>query len=233
MPYSIYKIVNTKTNKAYIGQTCRTVEERFKNHCYSVNKAQTYLHKSMAVHGIENFEVFTLVEDISCVELADFLEKHYIALLQTKSPNGYNLTPGGQGASEAHRKNNSNCKKGKNNPMYGKTGELHPNFGKKASKETREKQRLAKLGKEGNRKGKKCSPETIALIKAKRKLQDEKSGVPSPGTDMTKYNWVNKDGRTEYCTRFELRQKYPELAVNNLSQVVRGTKKSHKGWKLL
>src|ERR1700675_4568575 len=44
--------------------------------------------------GRENFLVETLHECISCEEM-DFVEMFYVSLLNSKRPNGYNLTDGG------------------------------------------------------------------------------------------------------------------------------------------
>ena len=52
----IYKITNTINNKIYIGQTSKTIEERFKAH---ISKAKQhinrYLYDAMNHYGYENF----------------------------------------------------------------------------------------------------------------------------------------------------------------------------------
>ena len=72
----------------------------------------------------------------------------------------FNFTEGGNGLSgfkhsEESRKKMSKSTKGKNNPMYGKTGENSPRYGKTHSAETRKKMSNAQKGKtlsEGHKK---------------------------------------------------------------------------------
>ena len=75
----IYCITNTVNGKQYIGQTIRTIEQRFKDHINKskCNKDNQYLYTAMNKYGIENFYVSQL-EFISCKtkqELVDELNK--------------------------------------------------------------------------------------------------------------------------------------------------------------
>jgi group I intron endonuclease len=91
----IYKITNKVNNKVYIGQTIRTVEERYQRHLYEA-KCHTNrpLYDSMNHHGIDNFGVETLVEAPD--DQLNELEVFYIAKYKTTDPTfGYNLTTGG------------------------------------------------------------------------------------------------------------------------------------------
>ena len=107
----IYKITNTITNKYYIGQTrSHRLNHgkyrpfgyigRFKDHIsetYS-NKINTckYLNSSIAKHGKEHFTC-ELILRCGLDEL-DKYEQQFIAEYESKYPNGYNLTDGGQTA---------------------------------------------------------------------------------------------------------------------------------------
>ena len=98
----IYCITNTVNGKQYIGQTIRTIEQRYSGHIEKSkhNKDNQYLYTAMNKYGIEKFYVSQL-EFISCKtkqELVDELNKkeiYYISTLNTKKPNGYNMTDGG------------------------------------------------------------------------------------------------------------------------------------------
>ncbi len=104
----IYLITNKVDNKQYVGQTSRTLEERFAEHKdgaahykrvleqpnkYSYKGTCTYLYRSMNLHGIDNFRIESVVE-CSDDELDDN-EKYFIVEYNTLSPSGYNLTTGG------------------------------------------------------------------------------------------------------------------------------------------
>lgn len=96
MPY-IYKIVNDINDKVYIGKTCRTVEERWKEHCkrskqVSLNRP---LYNAMRKHGIEHFEVVLLEE---CTEEDVSLREQFWIDAYNSYHSGYNATFGGDGA---------------------------------------------------------------------------------------------------------------------------------------
>ena len=91
----IYKITNTVNNKVYIGQTIRTVEERYQRHLYEARQhTNRPLYNSMNHYGVDNFVVETLVEASN--DKLNELEAFHIAEYNTTDPNfGYNLTTGG------------------------------------------------------------------------------------------------------------------------------------------
>jgi len=102
----IYKITNLLTNKMYIGQTRShylnrgkyrpfSYTGRFKSHI-SESKSLTkynacrYLNSAFNKHGVENFKC-ELILNCEINEL-DSYETKYISELNTRYPNGYNLT---------------------------------------------------------------------------------------------------------------------------------------------
>lgn len=89
----IYKITNLINGKCYIGQTSRTLEERWYDHCSKHSRCLA-LHSAIVKYGSENF----LVEQIDTADTqieADYKESMWIDCLETISPNGYNLKGGG------------------------------------------------------------------------------------------------------------------------------------------
>lgn len=104
----IYKIVNNKTGKLYVGQTVSHVLNtgkyrpyghirRFNGHiseAFSEKKHQChYLNNSIRKYGKENFSV-ELIEYCE-IDNADDRETFYTLKLNTLFPNGYNLKLGG------------------------------------------------------------------------------------------------------------------------------------------
>ena len=53
----IYKIINTVNNKRYIGQTTRSLKERWRSHIYEANSnnSRMAIHRAMLKYGIEIF----------------------------------------------------------------------------------------------------------------------------------------------------------------------------------
>jgi group I intron endonuclease len=97
----VYIAKNLVNGKDYIGYTTKSLDERIKSHLYnSMNKSDKhyfYLFKqAIRKYGIDSFQWEILTECTSVDECCD-LEKFYIKKLNTISPNGYNLTEGGNG----------------------------------------------------------------------------------------------------------------------------------------
>lgn len=118
-PYGvIYFVLNTQNGKYYVGQTIRSIENRWYNHVWrSLRKVDSlYFHNAIKYYGIQNFEIRTLLTLYSKEDL-DAAEKYYIDFLQSRNSDiGYNSSEGGSNGS--------------------------PN------KDTRRKQSIAKLGRE-------------------------------------------------------------------------------------
>jgi len=104
----IYQILNAVNNKCYIGQT----SNKYPNTRWSAHKLATKnnikrpLYNSMKKHGIDKFK-FIIIDKVEPEKLNQ-KEIEYISTYNSKFPNGYNLTNGGE------------CLLGENNPMFGK-----------------------------------------------------------------------------------------------------------------
>lgn len=93
----IYKITNIVNGKLYIGQTRKTVEERFEIHLKNAKKhINRYLYDAMNKYGYDNF-VPSLIEE--CEDnLLDEKEIYWIKFYNTINKDiGYNMTIGGGG----------------------------------------------------------------------------------------------------------------------------------------
>lgn len=107
----IYKITNSLNGKSYIGQSV-DIKTRWSSH-KSRSLATTEHHDNMPIHsamakyGIDNF-TFEVLEECLPSEL-DEKEKYWIARLNTISPEGYNLLPGGQGFSRSDKDKQGYC----------------------------------------------------------------------------------------------------------------------------
>lgn len=94
----IYLVTNKINGKQYIGQTIRTIEERWKGHI-STSKHQkdnNYFHNAIQKYGESSFEI-SLLEKVEDASLLDKKEQYYISKYNTYFPNGYNTTVGGGG----------------------------------------------------------------------------------------------------------------------------------------
>ena len=201
----IYLITCRINGKPYVGKTKRSLETRIAEHKRNKSKGNSPVEMAIDKYGWENFTVEIL--EVCPVEMLNEREKFWIAALNSKSPNGYNLTDGGDGqvgCTQETRAKMSAAKKGKPAHNKGKKGKPHSaetkakmsaahkgkspsnkgkpahNRGVKATAETRAKLSAA-------HKGKKHSPETIAKMSAAQKAignrpPSSKGRKPSPET---------------------------------------------------
>ena len=134
----VYLITNKINGKPYVGQTTQKLERRIKEH----KRSDLYIDRAIRKYGWENFTVEVLKVCGSKEEL-DYWEKYFIKARNTRSPNGYNLTDGGEGTvgikltpehcakivaahtgkplSAEHRAKIGASISGEKNPFFGKT----------------------------------------------------------------------------------------------------------------
>lgn len=153
----IYFIINKINNKIYIG-SANNFLERKNRHIRELEKGRHHsilLQRAWDKYGRKNFE-FHFIE--SCSKKYLFvIEQKYLDFYKPFSPKGYNISHKAQGC----------CCIGERNGMYGKRGELNPNFGRRLSKEVKEILSL-------KNKGKKRSEEF------KQKMREIAKDRPSP-----------------------------------------------------
>lgn len=93
----IYKITNNKNGKVYIGQTRKTLEERFKTHIQDMTRERCKhrpLYAAMIKHGVSNFSIKAIEDCDDC--RSDEREKFWIDYYDSCNT-GYNIALGGAG----------------------------------------------------------------------------------------------------------------------------------------
>lgn len=176
--YKVY-IHEFPNGKVYIGQTCVSVNNRWRNgrgYCQ-----QPYLDNAINKYGWNN-----IVHDILEIDLtreeADKSEQEWIAYYDATNPKyGYNIDNGGMGknrhseqtkdkirkanigriVSDETRKKLSVANSGQNNAMYGMYGDKNHFYGKHHTEET--KKRLSEKAKERNYSGSR-NPSARAVV---------------------------------------------------------------------
>ncbi len=88
----IYLLTDTTNGKQYVGQTTKTLGERLTQH----RSGDLLVDRALNAHGWENVKV-EILEECETYDELNRLEQEWIDVLETKSPNGYNLTDGGMG----------------------------------------------------------------------------------------------------------------------------------------
>ena len=104
----IYKITNKSNGKIYIGQTRKTIQQRWLEHVSAAKSnpdSQDYnylLHKAIRKYGADNFDIETIEELEDEKELSDreqYWINFYNSCILEEKANGYNMTYGGEGRS--------------------------------------------------------------------------------------------------------------------------------------
>jgi group I intron endonuclease len=154
---TIYLIRNKLNGKLYIGQTERSIDERWSRDLHYARGNHLPLYRAIKKYGVENFEVLQIAVADDQAQ-ADRLEQAFIMAAGTMAPRGYNLTRGGKHGAWGHPLSEQAKAKlrayrlgRKASPETRKKigdvqrGEKNHNFGKKHTPEQREKLRQAAL----------------------------------------------------------------------------------------
>jgi len=136
----IYKTTNLVNGKIYIGQDFRNKQNYFgSGNC---------LHRAIRKYGLENFKK-EILEYCKTKEQLNEQEIFWIKKLNSKVPNGYNLTDGGGGSinpSKETRKKMSKAHGGKKFTKVHKESISEGLKGKKFTKAHKEKMSKARKG---------------------------------------------------------------------------------------
>lgn len=176
MPYTIYLRTNLVNGKQYVGQTKNFKQRQYNWYNTNWEYAGKYINHARGKYGTDSFD-FSILKECENIEETNFWEQYYIELLNTKVPNGYNLTDGGEGSigyivSDETRKKISESVKGEKNGFFGKhhseeTKEKisKANKGRTHTNEAKEKMK----GRNSPMKGKHHSDETKKKLSGNRK----------------------------------------------------------------
>lgn len=93
--FIIYKIYCKENQKSYIGIT-NNFDRRFAVHWNDAKTKDTVLCRTIRKYGRNLFTIFEIDNTDTWKEACE-LEKQYIKKLNTKVPNGMNMTEGGEG----------------------------------------------------------------------------------------------------------------------------------------
>jgi group I intron endonuclease len=86
----IYILTNKNNGKRYVGLARKSFKSRLCSHL----KNDSYIGKALRKNGLEGFEIQQIAYS---ADQLNYWEKYFISKLNTKHPNGYNLTDGGDG----------------------------------------------------------------------------------------------------------------------------------------
>lgn len=194
----IYLRTNLLNGKQYVGQV---TEKQFKKRQWAWNDlkhpyAGVLINNARAKYGLSAFG-FEILKECSDDEL-DYWETYFIEKLNTKAPNGYNLTEGGGGnrgyvLSEETKRKMSEAKRGKPRSEETKRKISDTQKGKQFSDET--KRKLSEVNK-----GKQLSEET------KRKLSELNKGKTLSDETKRKLREANKGKKHSDETKIKLRE---------------------------
>lgn len=214
----IYKIINDINDKIYVGQTHKSIYERFNRHCReSVWKNTKKMPIILAIkkYGKQHFSVLLLEElsEIASQIDIDNKEIEWGLKLNSLSPNGYNLKLGnGNGiiSEETKRKLSKS------------------NLGKIRSKETKLNLSLSHIGYKRSEESKQKQSNTL---KGKRPHKNTQLGASKKNSKT--YILKNLSGEIITITNMKKFCQQNNLYRSNMSLLCTGKLKSHNGWVLI
>lgn len=245
----IYKATNKITGLSYIGFTKGTAVDRLTQH---VREGHS-LHRAITEYGIENFDLEVLEESDDWLYLVSEREAALIKEHNTRAPNGYNLTNGGEyGIVEGipvfqHSMEGEFIRQYESAAEAARVLGTHRNYIWNACRRARVGKASKSAGylwsfEKGKTRSHKRNPGP-GLAAARKKNTGRKR--PEHSEFMRQLNeqkkqsspvhtWVHKDGRQFTGTRYELSDEYPDSKIiqSELGCVLSGKYKSHKGWSL-
>lgn len=139
----IYLIIDGTNDKEYVGQTRRSVKRRLSEH----KCGDQYIDHAIQKRGKDLF-TFAILKECYSQEELDFWERHMIRSRNTRFPNGYNQTDGGETVkrSSKHWLGRHHTKETLAKMSARRKGEKNPSFGKNPTAEHRSKIAVANRG---------------------------------------------------------------------------------------
>jgi group I intron endonuclease len=215
MNFRIYKITNDINSKVYVGQTSKTLQERFDRH-YTEGKWKNT--KKMPIvfaiqkYGKEHFKIELLEElplNYTQIQI-DEKEKEWGLKLNCFSPNGYNLRLG-NGRHSFSPESIEKIRK--------------MNLGRKASEETKRRLSISHMG-------------FIPTNATRKKLSNHFQGIrPCPlaiknamATIIKTHTLISPCGEKVTITNMAKYCRENGYNKGQMCQLVRGKKKSYRGW---
>jgi group I intron endonuclease len=246
---SIYKITNQINHDVYIGQTWKTVQQRFAEHKRPSNKSCIKLKNALNKYGRDNF-VVELITVCSTQDTADYWERYFITKYDSINT-GYNLRQGGHGDYNTMRNVLSASLRGRPSPLRGRAQPkeliLKRTRGQKGRKKSPEQ--VAKVA--AALTGRKQTPEHIANMKAAQAAVGykhspetlDKMRGPKAISDEQLAELLNSDlGSKEACSKYgisrttywEYRRKAPDSKLANTPNTPRRSysNENHPGAKV-
>ena len=216
----IYKITNIINKKIYIGQTIRSIEERWKKPTWLSTKKNSKMAITLAIikYGEENFVIEKIDEAYNIDELNE-KEIFYIKKYKSKCPNGYNI---GNGGLNRNHSIETRRKIGESNK--GKVGYYK---GLKLSDEHRKNLSISHTG-HNMKEETKIKLSTINKLKKIDPKVREAASIKN-----SKIYLLEKDNSLYVITnmkKFAMRNGHDK---SNLSELASGKKATYKGFKLV
>jgi group I intron endonuclease len=169
----IYLITNKITGEMYVGQTIQKLETRWKRHL-KVTSCCTRLSNAINKYTSEQFYIDQIDFGNSFEEL-NVKEVYWIKVLNTLSPNGYNLQIGGKNGqpSKETRIKIGNARRGIKHTDEAKKKMSDGKIGKKLSEEARKKLSQSRIGLKRSEEAKK----RMSLAQQNRKPISEETRI--------------------------------------------------------
>lgn len=181
----VYLITNIINNKQYVGQSTRSLEKRWSEHCCQGTTARSAIKSAIKKYGKENFTI-AIIDQANNINDLNKKESFWIKELDSFG-NGYNLTSGGDNheISDITRQKMSIIQKGRIKSKEEIAKIVKANTGSKRSNKTKLKMSIS-AKKDLNR------LDHLKSISPRRKIKDQNNNIYTSIKEAAKITGVGR-----------------------------------------
>ena len=231
----IYKVVCLNNNKVYIGQTRQSIQRRWSQHKSKAGKINTPFYNAIQKYGKKSF-IVSIVKTVyseKLEELKSILNKKeifYTNYYKALHPEGYTLVAGGMSLSKEASKRIGEATAKRNKTKAHR--EANSKGLKQAYKNGLDNKGIVSIHQwQENNKESMLAIRRKAVVEAQKKANTKEAKEKRSLTSSNKYIITNPEN-IQFCViGLNWFCKNNNLDVSTLNKVVKGKRKSHKGYK--
>lgn len=221
----IYKATNKINGKIYVGYTTKKLTDRILEHIYKSrsNSGSHYFYifkQALRKYG-ENSFIWEELYECKTIEECCEKEKFYIKELNTISPNGYNLTEGGNGGTPSNETKEKISQSLKKYWAENKNSYYNSEITKEQRTEWANKSWITKR------------ENGYEPLQGFKRTESSNLKLSNTKNEKNKIDWINDITGEEISLSCTLMAKHTNLSISTFNHIKRGRSiKTKCGWRL-